>query len=84
MHTVFTEWAHTITAEDVNREAASLLAFAAYYGKEAEVLAEADANPGRFAEPGPTRATSIVACFPAFIDPSGESQGENRLSNSIM
>lgn len=76
-HAIFSEWAHTITAEDVNREAASLLAFAGYYGKEAEVLEDAERNADRYAPPGPTRATSIVACYPAYIDPSGESVGES-------
>lgn len=69
------EWAGSITAEDLSKEAASLLAFAAYHGSEAEVLADAEANPERYATPGPTRSTSIVACFPAFTDLSGESMG---------
>ena len=70
------EWANTITAEEVNREAASLLAFASYHGSEAEVLADAEQHPERYSTIGPTRSTSVVACFPAFTDPSGESIGE--------
>ena len=45
-----------ITLEEVNALARSLLAFAADYGREEEVLAEAaGAAPGMYGEPGPTR-----------------------------
>ena len=68
-------WVDTITIEDINKEAASLLSFASHYGTEAELLEEAAQDPEKFAPPGPTRTTAIVACFPAFTDPSGESIG---------
>lgn len=68
-------WVDTITIEDINKEAASLLSFASHYGTEAELLVEAEQEPERFATPGPTRTTAIVACFPAFTDPHGESIG---------
>lgn len=69
-------WVDTITIEDINKEAASLLSFASHYGTEAELLEEAAKEPERFAPPGPTRTTAIVACFPAFTDPHGESIGQ--------
>lgn len=37
------------------------------------MLAEASAQPGQWAYLGPTRATSIVACVPAYMDASGAS-----------
>ena len=69
-------WVDTITIEDINKEAASLLSFASHYGTEGELLEEAAQEPERFAPPGPTRTTAIVACFPAFTDPHGESIGQ--------
>ena len=69
-------WVDTITIEDINKEAASLLSFASHYGTEGELLEEAAEEPERFAPPGPTRTTAIVACFPAFTDPHGESIGD--------
>lgn len=79
-------WVDTITIEDINKEAASLLSFASHYGTEAELLEEAAQDPEKFAPPGPTRTTAIVACFPAFTDPSGESIGvtHNPCSNPSM
>ena len=71
-------WVDTITIEDINKEAASLLSFASHYGTEAELLEEEKQDPERFAPPGPTRTTAIVACFPAFTDPHGESIGGYR------
>lgn len=68
-------WVGTITVEDINKEAASLFSFASHYGTEAEALEEAEQDPERFAAPGPTRTTAIVACYPAFTDPRGESIG---------
>ncbi len=40
---------------------------------DGQVLAEASAQPGQWAYLGPTRATSIVACVPAYMDASGAS-----------
>ena len=74
-HAYLADWAHTITIEDVNREAASLLAFASFYGNEAEAMQEFRDNPERYSELGPSRATSVVACYPAYTDLSGESIG---------
>lgn len=37
------------------------------------MLAQAEQEPGLWAEPGPTRTTSIIACLPAFVDQSGAS-----------
>jgi predicted Zn-dependent peptidase len=69
--------ADSVSLEDVNAAAASLLSFASHYGEEAGERAAAAgvAMPSAWAPPGPTRATSIVACIPAFADPSGLSTG---------
>eukprot|EP00955_Chlamydomonas_euryale_P007458 79036-Chlamydomonas_euryale.AAC.1 len=54
----------------------SMLTFASDYGREAEVLAEAEADdPERWPHLGATRATSIVACMPAYIGADGMSVG---------
>eukprot|EP00884_Botryococcus_braunii_P007566 jgi/Botrbrau1/16810/Bobra.150_2s0037.1 len=67
--------ADTVTLDEVNSIARSLLSFASHYRREEEALAEAAADPETWAPPGPTRATSIVACLPAFTDTSGLSTG---------
>jgi predicted Zn-dependent peptidase len=67
--------ADSVTLDDVNAAAASLLAFASHYGAEAVPLAAADALPDAWSPPGPTRATAVVACVPAFADPTGLSLG---------
>lgn len=41
----------------------------------AQLLEEYEADPSSWAWPGPTRATAIVACLPAFMDASGHSTG---------
>jgi hypothetical protein len=38
-------------------------------------MEEYESDPGSWAWPGPTRATAIVACLPAFMDASGHSTG---------
>jgi hypothetical protein len=40
-----------------------------------QLLEEYEADPSIWAWPGPTRATAIVACLPAFMDASGHSTG---------
>ena len=40
-----------------------------------QLLEEYEADPSAWAWPGPTRATAIVACLPAFMDASGYSTG---------
>ena len=68
--------ADSVTLEDVNAAAASLLSFASHYGAEADALAASQSLPEAWATPpGPTRATAVVACVPAFADPSGLSVG---------
>lgn len=54
-HDALVALADTITLEDVNALARSLLTFASDYGREGEVLAEAAEQPELWAEPGPTR-----------------------------
>lgn len=68
--------ADSVTLEDVNAAAASLLSFASHFGAEADALAAAHSLPEAWTTPpGPTRATAVVACVPAFADPSGLSVG---------
>lgn len=72
-HAAMVAVADTVTLEEVNALARSMLTFSSDYGHEGEVLAEASAQPGQWAYLGPTRATSIVACVPAYMDASGAS-----------
>ena len=77
-HELLQRWADSITLEEVNALAASYLAYISHYRAEAELLEAAARGERRFAGPGPVRATSIVACLPAFTDPSGHSSGAPR------
>lgn len=74
-HSYLLAVADTINAEEVNAVARSLLSFASHYGSEEELLKEWEADPSAWAEPGPSVATAIVACVPAFMDASGHSTG---------
>lgn len=65
----------SITLQEVNATAASVLSFATHYGHEGELLDEAQLHPETFSGPGPTRATAVIACIPAFTDASGQSTG---------
>lgn len=56
----------SITREEVNGVAASLMSFATSYRNEAAPLEDAERRPEAWAAPGPTRATAIIACIPAF------------------
>jgi len=52
----------------------SMLTFSSDYGSEGSVLEEARGAPsGSYAHLGPTRATSLVACIPAYVDATGTS-----------
>ena len=73
----------SITKEEVNATAASLLSFATHYRREGQLLEEAAASPSTFGGPGPTRTTAIIACIPAFTDSSGNSTGALRLLRSL-
>jgi hypothetical protein len=46
----------------------------------AQVLDEAQQDPRAWAYLGPTRATSIVACIPAYVDASGASVSAGSLA----
>jgi len=70
-HEAMAEVAATITLDAINPLARSLLTFASDYGNEAAVLEDAARNPGKYGHQGPTRATSIVTCIPAYTDVSG-------------
>jgi hypothetical protein len=66
--------AETITLDVVNAVARSLLTFASDMGSEQDML-DLAAQPdqeGLWARPGPTRATSVVACVPAYVTATGE------------
>lgn len=76
-HELLQQWADTITREEVNTLAATYLSYISHYRAEEELLAAVERGEGDFAAPpGPVRMTSIVACLPAFTDPSGQSSGE--------
>ena len=71
------EVADGVTLEEVNAITASVLSYISHYGKEAALLEEVGPDPVSkgYAQPGPSRMTSIVACVPAFMDASGQSTG---------
>ncbi|KAK9797772.1 hypothetical protein WJX73_010222 [Symbiochloris irregularis] len=56
----------SITRAEVNGVAASLMSFATSYRSESEPLQDAEKHPEAWAAPGPTRATAIIACIPAY------------------
>eukprot|EP00798_Chlamydomonas_sp_ICE-L_P019762 gene19762-26456_t len=74
-HVAMKSVAETITLEDINALASSMLTFSSDYGNEAAMLKEAadPANVNAFSYLGPTRATSLIACIPAYIDETGAS-----------
>jgi hypothetical protein len=74
-HELLQECAESITLEEVNAMAASYLSYISHYRAEEEILEQAARGEGTFAPIGPVRATAIVACLPAFTDPSGHSSG---------
>ena len=71
----------TIDLEEVNAYARSILSYISNFGSESDLIKEseraasdADGAGAWFAEDmGPTRATSIVTCIPAYVDKDGES-----------
>ena len=76
-HELLQQWADTITREEVNTLAATYLSYISHYRAEEELLSALEGGEGDYAvPPGPVRMTSIVACLPAFTDPSGQSSGE--------
>jgi hypothetical protein len=83
-HALLTRWAHTISREEVNAAAASLLSYVSHYGNAEAAAAAAAADPDAWAPWGATRATSIVACIPAFTDPSGQSTGAALPGSDVM
>ncbi|GMH43786.1 hypothetical protein BSKO_11720 [Bryopsis sp. KO-2023] len=75
MHELMLQVQDEITIENVNAMCRSMLSFTSDYGRETELLDEAEKTPEDWAEPGPTRATAIIACVPSFMDVSGASTG---------
>ena len=77
LHEYIMKLSDTITVEGVNALARSILSAISHYGREAELFEEAGSNPlqNGWAWPGPTWATSVVACLPTFMDASGNSTG---------
>ena len=80
-HEALLELAHSITVEEVNLVARSLLSFTSHYQNEEEALAAAAAAPQQWMDWGPTRTSAIVACIPAFTDESGHSTGRDGCSS---
>ena len=74
-HESLKQIADTITVEEVNTIARSLLSYVSHYSAEDKAAAEAATNPEQWMDFGASRATSIVACVPAFMDASGKSAG---------
>lgn len=72
-HQAMEQVAATITLEEINSLTRSVLSFASDYGNEASVLEAAAQEPHKYTHLGPTRATSLVACIPAFVDQEGAS-----------
>jgi predicted Zn-dependent peptidase len=67
--------ADSVTVEEANALARSLLSFASHFRSEAALLREFEADPSGWAPPGPTVTTAAVACLPAFMDASGHGTG---------
>lgn len=74
-HNYLLQLADTITPEEVSGLCSSILSFASHYGDEESLLKEYQEDPSKWAEPGPSVATAIVACIPSFMDASGHSSG---------
>ncbi|KAG2497394.1 hypothetical protein HYH03_004550 [Edaphochlamys debaryana] len=74
-HEAMAQVADTVTLDEINALARSMLTFASDYGAEAQVLDQAASasDPSSWPFLGPTRCTSIVACVPAYMDASGAS-----------
>jgi hypothetical protein len=75
-HEALLALAHTITVEEVNSIARSLLSFVSHYQHEEEAVAAWSSAPQHWMDWGPTRSTCVVACIPAFTDESGHSTGD--------
>ena len=78
--------ADSISLEEVNAIAASVLSYISHYRKEAALLEEVgpDHVAKGYAKPGPSRMTSIVACVPAFMDASGQSTGDSITASACV
>jgi predicted Zn-dependent peptidase len=74
-HEYLVQLAETITPDEVSALCKSILSFASHYGDEAALLQEYQADPDKWATPGPSIATAVVACIPTFMDASGNSSG---------
>jgi predicted Zn-dependent peptidase len=69
-HETFLELAKHVTLNDVNAVARSLFSFISNYGQEKDIIKDFRLNLQKYPYE-PTRAISIVVCFPAYIDVSG-------------
>lgn len=67
--------ADTVTVEEVNKVARSLLSYISHFGKEMEAVEACAANPEQWLDWGASRTTSVVACIPAFTTEDGHSTG---------
>ena len=68
----------SVSLEEVNAIGATVLSYISHYRNEAALREEVgpDHRAKGYADPGPSRMTSIVACVPAFMDESGQSTGK--------
>lgn len=66
--------ADLISLEEVNAVARSMLSFSSDIGREQDLLdlASQPDQEGLWSRPGPTRATSVVACVPAYVSSTGD------------
>ncbi len=76
VHEAHLALAELVTVEEVNKVARSLLSFVSHFGREGEALEAAAVEPDQWVAWGPSRATCLVGCIPAFTDESGHSTGE--------
>lgn len=83
-HVKLLEVVESVSLEEVNAIAASVLSYISHYRNEAALLEEVGPDPVSkgYAQPGPSRMTSIVACVPAFMDASGQSTGKTSPNGS--
>lgn len=83
-HEAMVQVANTITLEEMNALARSMLSFASDYGAERTIIDQANQAPDLYTHYGPTRATSIVACIPAYVDANGMPIGGSGPRRSAM
>ena len=74
-HAAMLDLADAVSLEEINRLAKSVLSYVSHYGREGEAWDECGSDPAAWGDTGPTYATAIVACIPAYMDEAGLSTG---------